>query len=82
VVGGRNAVHAEPMHLNPKLIWNAWRNLAAVACALVLVAVEVGMAIVAVRYFAHTVASHHGASDSGSPGASATLDRCADWLPA
>jgi hypothetical protein len=70
------------MHLNPKPIWIAWRNIAAAACALVLVAVEVGMTIVAIRYFAQTVASPHGASDRGSPGASATLDQCTHWSPA
>jgi len=70
------------MRLNPKPIWRTGQNIVAAVCAVVLVAVEVGMAIMAIRYFAQTVASPHGASDRASPGASATLDQCADWSQA
>ena len=70
------------MRVNLKPIWQTGQNILAAVCAVVLAAVEVGMAVMAIRYFAQTVASPHGASDRGSPGASATLDQCADWSPA
>jgi hypothetical protein len=92
IEAGGTADHAQPMRLNPKPIWQTGLIIAAAAAAAVaavLIAVELAVAIVAIRYFAETLVGPpraltcpaHGASDRGSPGASATLDQCTHWSP-